>query len=168
MRHVAFLFGSLATYQNFTTFDQSHANELAIMKIYSIYSLISHVLTACHQFKHPKYRANGRVIDSLKPSPCCCRLLSYRRLLDLIIILHLSVGIVVVCALRLFQSLLTTAAFFEEGVKPLQDVNGVVDEQSEPGQAKKDPRGHEDAIPVRVVFVWITIWNAHQRIVSLW
>lgn len=81
--------------------------------------------------------------------------------------LHLSVGIVVVCALRLFQSLLTTAAFFEEGVKPLQDVNGVVDEQGEPGQAKKDPRGHEDAIPVRVVFVWITIWKAQRRIVSL-
>lgn len=35
-------------------------------------------------------------------------------------------------------------------VESLQDVDGVVDEQSQPGQAEEDPRGHEDTVPLGV------------------
>lgn len=68
-----------------------------------------------------------------------CRLLCYRRLLDLIFLLHLCLWVVTLCTARLFPLLLSTPPLFEVGVEPLQDVNGVVDKQGQPGQAEEDP-----------------------------
>lgn len=46
---------------------------------------------------------------------------------------------------------------FEVGINLLQEVNGVIDKQGQPGQAKKDPWSHEDAVPVWVYLVWVII-----------
>lgn len=68
-----------------------------------------------------------------------CRLLSFGRPLDLIFLLHLCVWVVTLCTARLFLLLLSTPPLFEVGVEPLQDVDGVVDKQGQPGQAEEDP-----------------------------
>lgn len=46
---------------------------------------------------------------------------------------------------------------FEVGVNLLQDVNGVIDEQGQPGQTEEDPGSHEDAVPLWVHSVWVII-----------
>lgn len=43
------------------------------------------------------------------------------------------------------------------GVEPLQYVDGVIDDEGQPGQAEEDPGGHKDAVPLRVAFVWVTV-----------
>lgn len=47
------------------------------------------------------------------------------------------------------------------GVKSLQDINGVVDKQSQPGQAKEDPRGHEDTVPLWVHLLRVAVCTQH-------
>jgi len=83
--------------------------------------------------------------------PWFCSLLSYRGLLDL--------ALVVGAVARLALWFLSVPPLFEVAVEPLQDVDGVVDEEGQPGQAEEDPRGHEDAVPLGVCFVRIAVWK---------
>lgn len=66
-------------------------------------------------------------------------LLSYWGLLDLVFLVHLTVWGVAPCTSRVFLLHPPSPPLFEVGVEPLQDVNGVIDNQRQPGQAKEDP-----------------------------
>ena len=93
-------------------------------------------------------------------------LLSYWRLLDLVFLLHLSLRGLRLSAAGLFLRPLPPPPLLEVGVEPLQDVDGVVDEQGEPGQAEEDPRGHEDAVPIRECFVWIIVCEREHHLLQ--
>lgn len=66
-------------------------------------------------------------------------LLSYWGLLDLIFLVHLRVCVVAPCTSRVFLLHPPAPPLFDVGVEPLQDVNGVIDKQGQPGQAEEDP-----------------------------
>lgn len=93
-------------------------------------------------------------------------LLSYWGLLDLIFFVHLRVCVVALCTSRVFLLHLPAPPLFDVGVEPLQDVNGVIDKQGQPGQAEEDPWGHEEAVPLRVYFVWITICKGKTQLIQ--
>lgn len=38
----------------------------------------------------------------------------------------------------------------------------MVDNQRQPGHAKEDPRGYEEAVPIWVIFAWIAIWKEER------
>lgn len=56
---------------------------------------------------------------------------------------------------------------FEVGVNLLQDVDGVIDEQGQPGQTEEDPGSHEDAVPLWVHSVWVIICKGVKDSFSL-
>lgn len=38
----------------------------------------------------------------------------------------------------------------------------MVDKQSQPGQAKEDPRGHEDTVPLWIDLLWVAVCTQHM------
>lgn len=81
--------------------------------------------------------------------------------LGLFLLVHFCIlGFTLRCQNVLFPP--PTPLVFEVGINLLQDVNGVIDEQGQPGQPEKDPGSHEDAVPLWVYFVWVTVCKEMQ------
>lgn len=86
--------------------------------------------------------------------------------MTLFVLVRLFVLVSTLC----FQTFLfppSTTLMFEVGINLLQEVNGVIDKQGQPGQAEKDPGSHEEAVPLWVDFVWVIICEGIKENFSL-